>query len=83
MYAWTGKILRLNMTAKTATIEDNKYCKNYLGGQGLANRIIYEEVPAGTHPQDEASKMVIAAGTLAGTGAACSCLLYTSPSPRD
>lgn len=72
MYAWTGKILRLNMTAKTATIEDNKYCKDYLGGQGLANRIIYEEVPAGTHPQDEASKMVIAAGTLAGTGAACS-----------
>lgn len=58
MYAWTGKILRLNMTAKTATIEDNKYCKDYLGGQGLANRIIYEEVPAGTHPQDEASKMV-------------------------
>ena len=41
MYAWTGKILRLNMTAKTATIEDNKYCKDYLGGQGLANRIIY------------------------------------------
>ena len=72
MYAWTGKILRLNMTTKTATIEDNKYCKEYLGGQGLADRIIYDEVPTGTHPQDDASKIVIAAGTLCGTGAACS-----------
>ena len=72
MYAWTGKILRLNMTTKTATIEDNKYCKDYLGGQALANRLIYDEVPVGTYPTDEASKIVIAAGTLAGTGASCS-----------
>lgn len=72
MYAWTGKILRLNMTDKTFAIEDNKHCKDYLGGQALANRLIYEEVPVGTYPTDDASKIVIAAGTLAGTGVPCS-----------
>ena len=24
-YGWTGKLLRLNLTTKTASIEDNKY----------------------------------------------------------
>ena len=72
MFAWTGKLLRLDMTNHVAVIEDNKYTKDYLGGMALANRIMYDEVPAGTAPQDDASKIVIAAGTLAGTGVPCS-----------
>jgi len=72
MYAWTGKLLRLDMTNHVATIEDNKYAKDYLGGMALANRVMYDEVPAGTGPQDDASKIVLAAGTLAGTGVPCS-----------
>lgn len=72
MFAWTGKILRLNLSNKTATIEDNKYYKDYVGGMAMGTRIMYDEVPAGTNPTDPASKMVLTAGTLAGTGAACS-----------
>ena len=57
MYALTGKILRLNMTDKSFVIEDNKYAKDYLGGLALGTRIMYDEVPAGTNPTDDASKI--------------------------
>lgn len=72
MYALTGKILRLNMTDKSFVIEDNKYAKDYLGGMAMGTRIMYDEVPAGTNPTDDASKIVLTAGALAGTGASCS-----------
>ena len=72
MYALTGKILRLNMTDKSFAIEDNKYAKDYLGGMALGTRIMYDEVPAGTNPTDDASKIVLSAGALAGTSASCS-----------
>ena len=72
MYALTGKILRLNMTDKSFVIEDNKYAKDYLGGMAMGTRIMYDEVPAGTNPTDDASKIVLTAGALAGTSASCS-----------
>ena len=62
MYALTGKILRLNMTDKSFVIEDNKYAKDYLGGMAMGTRIMYDEVPAGTNPTDDASKIVLTAG---------------------
>lgn len=71
-YGWTGKLLRLNLTTKTASIEDNKYNEEWLGGMGLGYAIIHDEVPVGTDPAAPEMKMVMAAGPLTGAGAPCS-----------
>jgi aldehyde:ferredoxin oxidoreductase len=69
---WTGKTLRVNLTTRAVTTEDTiaRY-KDYLGGTGLGYRVLWEEVPAGTHAYDEANKIVLAVGPLTGTGAPC------------
>ena len=71
-YGWTGKLLRLNLTTKTASIEDNKYNEEWLGGMGLGYAIIHDEVPVGTDPAAPEMKMVMAAGPLTGAGSPCS-----------
>lgn len=71
-YGWTGKLLRVNLsTGKIATEDSSKYNK-YIGGTGIGDRIMYEEVPVGTKPYDEANKIVFAVGPNTGTSAPCS-----------
>ena len=49
-YGWTGTILRVNLTTGDITTESTDPYKDYIGGMGIANKIIYDEVPAGTDP---------------------------------
>ena len=49
-YGWTGKILRVNLTDGTVSVQSTEPYKEYIGGMGLANKIMYDEVPAGTDP---------------------------------
>ena len=49
-YGWTGKILRVNLTTGSITTESTDPYKEYIGGMGLANKVMYDEVPAGTDP---------------------------------
>lgn len=71
-YGWTGKFLRIDLTNKKATVEDGTQYKEYFGGMGFGYKVLYDEVPLGTMPYDKASKMVLSAGPLTGTGAPCS-----------
>ena len=59
-YGWAGKILRVNLTTGSITTESTAPYKEYIGGMGLANKIMYDEVPAGTDPLSEESKIVYA-----------------------
>lgn len=43
-YGWTGKILRVNLTDKTVSVSPTDPYKEYLGGMGIANKIMYDEV---------------------------------------
>jgi len=43
-----------------------------MGGRGLTSTIVASEVPASCHPLSADNKLVIAPGTLTGTGAPCS-----------
>jgi len=54
MDGYMGKILRVNLTSKECTEEplNPKYARDYIGGTGLGNRIIYDEVPPSTDPLD-------------------------------
>ncbi|NLY55281.1 MAG: aldehyde ferredoxin oxidoreductase [Firmicutes bacterium] len=69
---WTGKTLRVNLTTGKITAEDTlaKY-KDFLGGTGLAYKVLWDEVPVGTRAFDEANKIIFGVGPLAGTGAPC------------
>ncbi|GHU82756.1 aldehyde ferredoxin oxidoreductase [Clostridia bacterium] len=72
MYGWTGKLLRVNLTDRSAKIESSEKYFDYIGGKGMANRIVYEEVPAGTPPTAPENKVVMSVGPNTGSSAPCS-----------
>ncbi|SPX19505.1 putative aldehyde ferredoxin oxidoreductase [Escherichia coli] len=55
---WTGNILRVNLTTGNITLEDSSKFKSFVGGMGFGYKIMYDEVPPGTKPFDEANKLV-------------------------
>ena len=67
-YGWTGKILRINLTTGAITTLATDPYKKYIGGMGLANKIMFDEVPAGTEPFDPENKIVFAVGPLTASG---------------
>lgn len=66
MLGLNGKIARINLTNKTVKIEnlEEDMIKKYLGGLGIAMRILYDEVPAEVKPLDPANKLVVMIGPL-------------------
>ena len=67
-FGWAGKIARVNLTTGAVTAESTDPYKQYIGGMGLANKIMYDEVPAGTDPLAPESKVVFAVGPLTASG---------------
>ena len=67
-YGWTGRILRVNLTDGTTTIDTTEPYKDYIGGMGLANKIMYDEVAPGTDPLSPENKIVFAVGPLTASG---------------
>jgi aldehyde:ferredoxin oxidoreductase len=80
---WTGKTLRVDLTARTSTVENTleKY-KDFWGGTGMAYKVLWDEVPAGTDPFDAKNRLIFGWGPLTGTGAPCggrTCITSISP----
>jgi aldehyde:ferredoxin oxidoreductase len=69
---WAGKILRVNLTTGTFTLEDTMKYKKFVGGMGIGYKVMFDEVPAGTKAFDPANKIIFAAGPLTGSGVPCS-----------
>lgn len=68
-YGWAGQIARVNLSTGDITeVDDTDMQKDYIGGMGFANKIMYDEVPAGTDWMDEENKAVLAVGPLTGSG---------------
>ena len=68
-FGWTGKILRVNLTTgETSTLSTEPYKKLYIGGMGLANKIMFDEVAPGTDPFSPENKVVFAVGPLTASG---------------
>ncbi len=67
--AWTGKILRVNLTAATCTAEplNMQWAKDYVGQRGLATKYYVEEVDPKADPLSEENKIIWATGPLTGT----------------
>lgn len=73
MGGWTGKLLRVDLTAGTTTVEDipTEWMQEYVGGRGLADRYLYEEMDPTIDPLSPENKLIFATGPLTGTPAPC------------
>jgi len=67
---WRGKTLRVDLSTGKISAEDTieKYV-NFLGGTGLAYKVLWDEVPPGTKPWDPENRLIFGIGPLTGTGA--------------
>ena len=72
MNGWMGKIIRINLTEESHRVEplDPLLARNFIGGRGLASKILYDEVDPAVDPISPENKLIFATGPLTGTGAA-------------
>lgn len=65
---YLGKILKIDLTTQSVTIEPVKdeYFQKYLGGRGLAARYYYDEIPAVADPLSPENKIIIMTGPITG-----------------
>ena len=70
-YGYTGKIIEVDLTSKEyklRTIPDEDY-RNYLGGSGLAGKLLYSEFDQTKPALSEENPLIFMAGLLTGTRA--------------
>lgn len=71
-FGYTGKILRADLSSRKTWTDDTMKYKAFIGGEGMAMKIMWDEVPPGTHPFAPQNKIVFGTGPLCGTGVPCS-----------
>lgn len=66
---YTGKILRVNLTEGTWTdfYLSNELAEKYIGGAGMAARILYDELKPGIDPLSPENKVIFLTGPVEGT----------------
>lgn len=71
MYGWHGKLLRIDLTNQTTSVEDidPRIAKDYIGGRGWAIRYLYDEVDPKVDPLSPENKMIFVTGPLTATTA--------------
>ena len=69
IYGYMGKILRVNLTTSTITEEfpDEETIRMYLGGAGLATKILFDETEKGIDPLGPENLLIFMTGPLTGT----------------
>jgi aldehyde:ferredoxin oxidoreductase len=68
---WVGTLLRVNLTNGSIKVEElsGALTDQFLGGRGLASKILYDEVDAQVDPLSPQNKIIFMTGPLTGTGA--------------
>ncbi|MDH7480125.1 MAG: aldehyde ferredoxin oxidoreductase family protein, partial [Syntrophomonadaceae bacterium] len=69
MFAYRGKVLRVNLSSRTVQVQDldEAKAKKYVGGRGLASKILAEEVDPMVDPFSPENKVIFATGPMTGT----------------
>lgn len=72
LYAFMGKILRVNLTEAKISEEDIRedWAEKFMGGAGLATKYLYEEVRKGIDPLGPENLLIFMTGPLTGTASA-------------
>jgi aldehyde:ferredoxin oxidoreductase len=68
MHGWTGKMLRVDLSNRSSTIEeiDEDILHRYLGGRGLGTYLVYTEVPPDIDPLGPENILAFCTGTMTG-----------------
>jgi len=69
VFGFMGQLLRINLTAGQIDIEplDTEVARLYIGGGGLAARILYDETDASTDPLGPENRLIFMTGPLTAT----------------
>jgi len=69
MFAWKGKILRVNLSDGTIKAEplNQEYAEQYIGARGLGTKYFTEEVDPKVDPLSPENKVIFMTGPLTGT----------------
>ena len=64
MKGWTGKILRVDLTKGTTEVTDysEDIAKRFIGGRGLAIKLLWDELPQGADPVGPENMLIFATG---------------------
>ncbi len=84
-HGWAGTILRVDLALGKITKQPlpMDLAREYIGGRGLAARLLYDEVPAGTAPLGPENKVMVTVGPLSGTPIGCGRVGFTGKSPQS
>lgn len=68
MHGWWGRILRIDVSKKKYVVQklDTSIYRDYIGGRGLAVKILWDELSPGVDPLSPFNKLIIASGPLSG-----------------
>ena len=71
---FAGKILRVDLSKGKFVVEDypEEWMRGYLGGNGVAARILYDELKPGIDPLSPGNILIVGTGALTGTFFPCS-----------
>ena len=66
---YMGKILRIDLTRRRTTVDElpERYPELYLGGNGFAARLLYDELPPHVEPLSPENLLLFASGPIGGT----------------
>lgn len=72
-YGYTGKVLHVDLTKQRLSSEDldMDLARKFIGGMGLATRVLYDEVGPGVDPLSADNVLIFSTGPLSGTAAPC------------
>ena len=73
-YGYMGKILRVDLDTESVEIESvpEETYRKYIGGRGLAARILYDELPSPLDPFDAKNEVIFMTGPYTGVPAPAS-----------
>ena len=68
-YGYTGKIARINLSTKKAMVEDldKELVEKYIGSNGIAGKVLFDEVPSWASAFDPVNLLIYATGPVTGT----------------
>ena len=75
-YGWTGKILRVDLTRRTTSVED--WDRSWIGGKGFGQWALFDEEPVDGEEFDPQRMLIFSSGPLNGTIAPSSSRLNIS-----
>ena len=68
MYGYWGKILRIDLTKRSLSVEEREesFWRKYLGGEGIAAKVLYDEVPENCDPLGPENRLIFSVGPFQG-----------------